>query len=756
MMILLPVVAWAFSGKVEINGIYYNLITKANVAEVSYGEDPYTMDVISIPSSVVYEGITCNVTSIGEKAFKNCTDLKNISLPSSITTIGEVAFEGCTGLTDIIIPENVSIIEDYAFYGCKGLTTISFPSTLVKMHNVFDNCPNLESVYIKDLAAWCKLNVWQRRCSPLNYANHLYVNGEELTDLVVPSEVTTVGDIFWGFKGLKTVVIPESVKEIAAAAFANCENLAKVSIANTVTKIDYYAFRGCTALKEIVIPNSVTYIGEEDFKGCTNLKEVIIGSGLEYLGPASFSNCTELTDVYVYTNSRPKTYYDNAFSNSDINYATLHVRESLIPSFKSDIPWKNFGSIVRVPEITYMVDGEIYTKDIVMIGTPIIPITEPEKEGHTFSGWSSIPEIMPKEDVTITGTFTVNTYTLTYLVDGEVYRTSEVKYGTTIIPEEYPTKTGYTFSGWSSIPTTMPAHDVTVNGKFTINKYKLTYIVDNEEYKTVEVDYNSKITPEEEPTKEGHTFSGWSEIPETMPAHDVTVTGSFIINSYKLTYIVDGEEYRSYEINYGTSITAEIEPTKEGYTFSGWSEIPETMPAHDVTITGTFTINKYKLTYMVDNEEYKSYDVEYGGPITPEPAPTIEGYSFSGWSEIPATMPAHDVTVTGSFTVNQYTITYIIDNEVYTTQTVDYGSTIVPPTIPEREGYDFAWGDYPETMPAYDITIYGTYTTGIEAIMAGEIDCQMFSLDGKPLNELQTGVNIVRMSNGQVRKVVVK
>jgi hypothetical protein len=119
-------------------------------------------------------------------------------------------------------------------------------------------------------------------------------------------------------------------------------------------------------------------------------------------------------------------------------------------------------------------------------------------------------------------------------------------------------------------------------------------------------------------------------------------------------------------------------------------------------------------------------------------------------------MPAHDVTVTGSFTVNQYTITYIIDNEVYTTQTVDYGSTIVPPTIPEREGYDFAWGDYPETMPAYDITIYGTYMTGIEAIMAGEIDCQMFSLDGKPLNELQTGVNIVRMSNGQVRKVVVK
>ena len=87
---------------------------------------------------------------------------------------------------------------------------------------------------------------------------------------------------------------------------------------------------------------------------------------------------------------------------------------------------------------------------------------------------------------------------------------------------------------------------------------------------------------------------------------------------------------------------------------------------------------------------------------------------------------------------------------------VDYGSTIVPPAAPERDGYDFAWGDYPETMPAYDIIIYGTYTTGIETIMAGVANCQIFSLDSKPLNEPQKGVNIVRMSNGQVRKVIVK
>ena len=412
--------------------------------------------------------------------------------------------------------------------------------------------------------------------------------------------------------------------------------------------------------------------------------------------------------------------------------------------------------ISGLPKLIYKIDGVVYKTVTYAVGETIVPEPAPTKEGYTFSGWSEIPATMPNHDVIVNGSFTINKYKLIYMVDGAEYKKYDVEYGAAITPEPAPTKEGHTFSGWSEIPKTMPTHDVTVTGSFTINKYKLVYKVDGAEYKSYELEFGATITPEPAPTKEGYTFSGWSEIPATMPAHDVTVTGSFTKGAYKLTYMVDGEVYKTISYDYGATITPEPAPVKDGYTFSGWSEIPATMPAHDVTVTGSFTINKYKLTYTVDGAEYKSYELEFGATITPEPAPTKEGYTFSGWSEIPETMPAHDVTVTGSFTVNQYTITYIIDNEVYTTQTVDYGSTIVPPTIPEREGYDFAWGDYPETMPAYDITIYGTYMTGIEAIMAGEIDCQMFSLDGKPLNELQTGVNIVRMSNGQVRKVVVK
>ncbi len=196
----------------------------------------------------------------------------------------------------------------------------------------------------------------------------------------------------------------------------------------------------------------------------------------------------------------------------------------------------------------------------------------------------------------------------------------------------------------------MPASDVEVTGSFTVNTYNLVYKVDGEVYKTTEVTYGTAPATEAAPEKEGHTFSGWSEIPATMPAHDVEVTGSFTANTYKLVYKVDGEVYKQIDVTYGTAITPEEAPTKEGYIFMGWSEIPATMPAHDVEVTGSFTANTYKLVYKVDGEVYKQIDVTYGTAITPEEAPEKEGYIFMGWSEIPATMPAHDVEVTGEFT----------------------------------------------------------------------------------------------------------
>ena len=497
-------------------------------------------------------------------------------------------------------------------------------------------------------------------------------------------------------------------------AFRGCTRLSSFTIPDHITSIGSNAFRGCNGFTSVTIPDNVISIGDNAFRECGNLMRINIGSGVKNIGSMAFGACPEMSEVFCYATSVPTTAYD-AFNQSYAKAATLYVHATFIPDYQSTNPWDKFGTIRSLPDevftLTYMVDGSVFKTYRLEYGATITPEAAPTKEGHTFSGWSDIPETMPAHDVTITGSFTVNKYKLTYIVDGAEYKSSEVEYGAAISPETAPVKEGYTFSGWSEIPETMPAHDVTVTGSFTVNKYKLTYIVDDTEYKSFEIEFGAKITPEAEPIKEGYTFSGWSEIPETMPAQDVTVTGSFTVNRYKLTYMVDGAEYKSMEVEYGATITPEAEPVKEGYTFSGWGEIPETMPAHDVTVTGSFTINKYKLTYMVDGAEYKSYEIEFGATIMSEAEPKKEGYTFSGWGEIPETMPAHDVTVTGSFTVNRYKLTYMVDATEYKSMEVEYGASITPEAEPVKEGYTFSgWSLIPETMPAHDVTVTGSFT----------------------------------------------
>ena len=229
------------------------------------------------------------------------------------------------------------------------------------------------------------------------------------------------------------------------------------------------------------------------------------------------------------------------------------------------------------------------------------------------------------------------------------------------------------------------------------------------------------------------------------------------MNTFTITYIVDEVFYKSFEIKAGEAITPEPAPTKEGYTFSGWSEIPETMPAHDVTVTGTFSINKYKLIYTVDGTEYKTYGVEYGATITPEAVPTKEGHTFSGWGEIPSTMPPYDVTVTGSFNINSYKLTYMIDDKVYKETMYEYGATITPEPQPEGDYATFEWIDLPQTMPAHDVIVYASYTSGIiEVLMTTQRNIRIYSPNGKKLDKLQKGLNIVVLDDGTMKKVVVK
>lgn len=244
-------------------------------------------------------------------------------------------------------------------------------------------------------------------------------------------------------------------------------------------------------------------------------------------------------------------------------------------------------------------------------------------------------------------------YTIRYTVDGTVITSQDVAPGMPVEPLDItPEKDGYTFVDWKGMPEIMPANDIAISGLFAINKYLVTFKIGDEVIAADSLEYGATIVAPDAPEKDEHTFNGWGEVAKTVPAGDVTYEGSYTANSYLLTYVVDGEIVQTDSVAYGTAITLLEEPTKEGYTFSGWDKTLTTMPAEDVTIGGTFTVNIYKVYYYVGEELIHTAEVAYGEAI-PEYTyePTGEGDIFEGWiGETYETMPAHDVTYVANIT----------------------------------------------------------------------------------------------------------
>ena len=256
-------------------------------------------------------------------------------------------------------------------------------------------------------------------------------------------------------------------------------------------------------------------------------------------------------------------------------------------------------------------EATVITQDY---GTKFETPADPIREGYTFAGWDmDIPETIPAENMSFTAKWIANQYTLTFDSDGgsDVAAITQ-DYGTKIETPAAPTKTGYTFAGWDNeIPETMPAESMSFKAQWTINQYTLTFNADNgTEDVEITQDYGTKFETPADPIREGYTFAGWDmDIPETIPAEDMSFTALWSVNSYKLVYILDGEVYAEYDVEYGSEITPENDPEKTGYTFEGWTEIPETMPAHDVEIYGSFSVVTAIRTILADEKAVDVYNL---------------------------------------------------------------------------------------------------------------------------------------------------
>ena len=184
--------------KVEIDGIWYNLITEGNVAEVTFKGDSHDeyneySGHITIPATVNYEGAEYAVTSIGDMALTYCSNVTSITIPESVTSIGMDAFMYCSSLTSIIIPESVTDIGSYAFYECNRLADITLSKGLKTIaHGAFSGCSSLTSI-----------------------------------------------------------TLPENLTLIGGSAFSNCSSLTAVTIPKSIMSITESAFSGCSSLSDV-------------------------------------------------------------------------------------------------------------------------------------------------------------------------------------------------------------------------------------------------------------------------------------------------------------------------------------------------------------------------------------------------------------------------------------------------------------------------------------------------------------------------
>ena len=299
-----------------------------------------------------------------------------------------------------------------------------------------------------------------------------------------------------------------------------------------------------------------------------------------------------------------------------------------------------------------------------------------------------------------------NPYTVTYKVNGEYYAEQTYDYAAAVIPPDYPVPEGYTFSGWD-VPETMPAENLVLDASLTINRYVIMYYVNTEYYAEQTYDYGAAVRPPYYTAPEGYVFSGWN-VPATMPARNLFLNGELTLGQYKITYSINGEFYAEQTYYYGAAVTAPDYTVPEEHAFSGW-DVPETMPAENLVLDASLTVNQYKITYNINDEFYAEQTYDYGAAVTAPDYAVPEGYAFSGW-DIPETMPAENLVLNALLTVNQYKITYNINGEFYAEQTYDYGAAAAAPEYTVPEGHTFSGWDVPETMPAENLVLDAVLT----------------------------------------------
>ena len=650
-----------------------------------------------------------DVTAIGYREYYYCSGITGaVTGLTNVVSIGEEAFYSyyTNSITSIEIGDKLETLGVSAFNNCQKLESISLPGTLkVVSKDAFKNCYALSTVTLGEGIE--------------EIGNGAFYYATALEEITIPSTVTKIGRApFHGSTSqqLKRIIFADSDVTLYYANDNTGYNNGNNYLTGNITLDYFYLGRNVTrdktgtqlifGAKEIELGPKVTSISDPD--GTSN--------GLL----TGINNSTTSVKVHQLT---PFAILDKDFSNNTYSNATLLVPGGTKELYQAADGWKKFAKVetwsyvvnaTAVGHGTIALDDEVAANgetatirkpngdvlnnssfNVTMTAEAGYELTSLTQEDLTEPTDPALQEIFVgndgftnpftietalNHDLSYVATFAPITYNITYDLDGGTLAT--VNPATYTIESEAitlnnPTKTGYTFAGWTGPDLSEATKSVTIakgsmgarayTATWKINQYTITFDSNGGSAVTaIKQDYNSAVTAPAAPTRTGYTFAGWTPaLPATIPAENITVTAQWTINQYTITFDSDGgSAVDPITQDYNSAVTAPTAPTREGYTFAGWTPaLPATMPAENKTVKATWTPVTYTISYTLDGGTVAtanptSYTIE-SADITLN-NPTKDGYRFVGWTGTDLDAPTKTVTITTGSTGNRsYTATWM-------------------------------------------------------------------------------------------------
>ena len=402
-----------FSTRRNIDGLTYLIeLTKsdtkvlADTASYKPLTDIVVPELITIKDSVSkddgyeYTTHTFHVTAIEPRAFENCEDLQEITLPNSLIQIGNGAFMG-TGLTSFTFPNSITTVVDSLFLNCENLATVNMPEATKTIGKAaFYGCSSL---------------IMDALPSQLETIKDFAFSKSGITDIKIPKSITSMGNrVFESCAQLDSVFFDNefSLSTLPDYSFLSCRRLKGIKLSPKTTTIGTGAFQGCNSIKQLILEEGIKEINPNAFYECVGIESIMLPKTIERFGNNAFGGCNNIKQITINDLTEAPIAAASTFSDDVYSNANLYVTDDA--SYKTKSPWKRFnGRIFTISynPIIYIVDDSLYhTEDSIKVGATITYIPVPKKEERRFSGWKpvspeSLPAVMPNDTVTVAGVF---------------------------------------------------------------------------------------------------------------------------------------------------------------------------------------------------------------------------------------------------------------------------------------------------------------------------------------------------------------